>query len=175
MIGLGNRLQWRCIFLLSVENNFLSEAAASSWKRCHQLGLMPTDPIDDDILTGSHMQSLLRQNEQSIQYTEQIFEQMHTGIKQSGQMALLIDSEGTIIHTVGDIDFSRRALAVQLQSRSKLGREKKRNQCHWCRPRRKKTRTCACRRALFQLQSLLNLRLGTRPQFNRRADRYHQY
>lgn len=101
--------------MLSVENNFLSEAAASSWKRCHELGLMPTDPIDDDILTGSHIQSLLRQNEQTIQYTEQIFEQMHTGIKQSGQMALLINSEGTIIHTVGDIDFSRRALAVQLQ------------------------------------------------------------
>ncbi|WP_409343610.1 sigma-54-dependent Fis family transcriptional regulator [Paenibacillus sp. MBLB4367] len=40
---------------------------------------------------------------------------MHAGIKQSGQMALLIDSEGTIIHTSGDPDFSRRAVAVQLQ------------------------------------------------------------
>ncbi|MDU0204380.1 sigma-54-dependent Fis family transcriptional regulator [Paenibacillus sp. MAH-36] len=98
-----------------MENNFLSEAAAASWKRCHELGLVPTDPIDDDILTGIHMQSLLKQNEQTIQYTEQIFEHMHAGIKESGQMALLINPEGTIIHTAGDIDFSRRALAVQLQ------------------------------------------------------------
>ncbi|MBP1963859.1 transcriptional regulator of acetoin/glycerol metabolism [Paenibacillus aceris] len=102
--------------MLSVENNVLSEAAAASWKRCHEFGLVPTDPIDDDILTGNHMQSLLKQNEQTILYTEQIFEHMHTGIKQSGQMALLIDPEGTIIHTAGDIDFSRKALAVQLQT-----------------------------------------------------------
>ncbi len=101
--------------LLSVENNFLSEAAALSWKRCHEFGLKPTDPIDDDILTGSHIQPILRQNEQTIHYAEQIFEQMHAGIKQSGQMALLIDPQGTIIHTVGDADFSRRAVAVQLQ------------------------------------------------------------
>ncbi|MCY9657770.1 sigma-54-dependent Fis family transcriptional regulator [Paenibacillus chondroitinus] len=98
-----------------MENNFLSDAAAASWKRYHEFGLVPTDPIDDDILTGIHMQSLLKQNEQTIQYTEQIFEHMHVGIKESGQMALLIDPEGTIIHTAGDIDFSRRALAVQLQ------------------------------------------------------------
>lgn len=101
--------------MLSMENNFLSETAAASWKRCHEFGLVPTDPIDDDILTGNHMQSILEQNEQTIQYTEQIFEHMHAGIKESGQMALLIDPKGTIIHTAGDIDFSRRALAVQLQ------------------------------------------------------------
>ncbi|WP_312875721.1 sigma-54-dependent Fis family transcriptional regulator [Paenibacillus planticolens] len=98
-----------------MENNFLSEAAAASWKRCHEFGLMPTDPIDDDILSGNHMQSLLKQNKQTIQFTEQIFEHLHADIKRSGQMALLIDAEGTIIHTAGDIDFSRRALAVQLQ------------------------------------------------------------
>ncbi|UKS25962.1 sigma-54-dependent Fis family transcriptional regulator [Paenibacillus sp. HWE-109] len=101
--------------MLPIENNFLSEAASLSWKRCHELGLKPNDPVDDDILTGSHIHTLLRQNEQIIHYTEQIFEQMNAGIKQSGQMALLIDSAGTIIHTVGDVDFSRRALAVQLQ------------------------------------------------------------
>ncbi|GFZ86896.1 sigma-54-dependent Fis family transcriptional regulator [Paenibacillus marchantiophytorum] len=101
--------------MLPIENNFLSEAASLSWKRCHELGLKPNDPVDDDILTGSHIHTLLRQNEQTIYYADQIFEQMNVGIKQSGQMALLIDSEGTIIHTVGDIDFSRRALAVQLQ------------------------------------------------------------
>ncbi|MEC0226748.1 sigma-54-dependent Fis family transcriptional regulator [Paenibacillus alba] len=101
--------------MLPIENKFLSEAASLSWKRCHELGLKPNDPVDDDILTGSHIHTLLRQNEQTIHYAEQIFEQMNVGIKQSGQMALLIDSEGTIIHTVGDVDFSRRALAVQLQ------------------------------------------------------------
>lgn len=115
MIGLGNRLRLEVYILLSVENNFLSEAAALSWKRCHELGLKPTDPIDDDILTGSRIQPLLRQNEQTIQYTEQVFEHMHAAIKQSGQMALLIDPQGTIIHTVGDADFARRAVAVQLQ------------------------------------------------------------
>ncbi|WP_233566903.1 sigma-54-dependent Fis family transcriptional regulator [Cohnella endophytica] len=98
-----------------MENNFLSEAAALSWKRCHELGLNPADPFDDDVLTGSRIQALLRQNEQTIQYAEQIFEQMNVGIKQSGQMALLIDSEGTIIHTAGDADFSRKAVTVQLQ------------------------------------------------------------
>src|SRR4030095_16663482 len=115
MIGLGYRLRLEVYILLSVEHHFLSEAAALSWKRCHELGLKPTDPIDDDILTGSHIQPLLRQNEQTIHYAEQIFEHMHDGIKQSGKIALLIDSPGTIIHTVGDADFSRRAVAVQLQ------------------------------------------------------------
>ncbi|WP_424768484.1 sigma-54-dependent Fis family transcriptional regulator [Paenibacillus sp. sgz302251] len=101
--------------MLSVENKFLSEAAALSWKRCHELGLKPTDPVDDDILTGSRIHALLRENEQTIHHAEQVFEQMNVGIKQSGQMALFINSEGTIIHTVGDADFSHRASAVQLQ------------------------------------------------------------
>ncbi|MFC5653448.1 sigma-54-dependent Fis family transcriptional regulator [Paenibacillus solisilvae] len=96
-------------------NDFLSEAAALSWKRCHDFGLKPTDPANDNILTESRIQALLRQNEQTIHYAEQVFEQMNISIKQSGQMALFIDSEGTIIHTVGDADFSSRAVAVQLQ------------------------------------------------------------
>lgn len=101
--------------LLSVEKAFLSEAAALSWKRCHEFGLKPTDPVDDNILTESRIQALLRQNEQTIHYAEQVFEQMNTGIKQSGQIALFIDSEGTIMHTAGDADFSSRAVTVQLQ------------------------------------------------------------
>ncbi|WP_235561103.1 sigma-54-dependent Fis family transcriptional regulator [Bacillus sp. FJAT-28004] len=101
--------------MISVENKFLSEAAALSWKRCQGFGLKPTDPVDDDILTGSRIHALLSENEQTINHVEQVFEQMNVGIKQSGQMALFINSEGTIIHTAGDADFSHRASAVQLQ------------------------------------------------------------
>jgi transcriptional regulator of acetoin/glycerol metabolism len=111
--------------VFSVENNFLSESAASSWKRCHELGLKPSDPVDDAILTESRIHALLRNNEQTIHYAEQVFDQMHASIKQSGQIALLIDAEGTIIHTVGDVDFSRRALAVQLQVGANWAEERK--------------------------------------------------
>nr|WP_275900838.1 sigma-54-dependent Fis family transcriptional regulator [Paenibacillus periandrae] len=89
------------------------------------MGLKPSDPVDDAILTESRIHALLRNNEQTIHYAEQVFDQMHTSIKQSGQIALLIDAEGTIMHTVGDVDFSRRALAVQLQVGANWAEERK--------------------------------------------------
>nr|WP_282943655.1 sigma-54-dependent Fis family transcriptional regulator [Paenibacillus sp. RC67] len=87
----------------------------NSWKRCQHYGLKPSDPVYDDIITGNRIREITRQHEQLITHTEHIFTKMNRLIKQSGQMALLIDAQGTILHAVGDPDFSNRAERVQLQ------------------------------------------------------------
>ncbi|WP_306293539.1 sigma-54-dependent Fis family transcriptional regulator [Paenibacillus sp. 32352] len=99
----------------SLEVTDLSQMMENSWKRCQSYGLKPSDPVYDDIITGNRIRELTRQHEQLIRHTEQIFAKMNRLIKQSGQMALLIDAQGTILHSVGDPDFSNRAERVQLQ------------------------------------------------------------
>ncbi|WP_331281317.1 sigma-54-dependent Fis family transcriptional regulator [Paenibacillus sp. UNC451MF] len=99
----------------SLEVNDLSQMMENSWKRCQRYGLKSSDPVYDDIITGNRIREITQQHEQLILHTEQIFAKMNRLIKQSGQMALLIDAQGTILHSVGDPDFSNRAEMVQLQ------------------------------------------------------------
>lgn len=101
--------------LSSLEVTDLSLMMENSWKRCQHYGLKPSDPVYDDIISGNRIREITRQHEQLITHTGQIFSKMNRLIKQSGQMALLIDAQGTILHAVGDPDFSTRAEMVQLQ------------------------------------------------------------
>ncbi|MFC3343312.1 sigma-54-dependent Fis family transcriptional regulator [Paenibacillus abyssi] len=100
---------------MSLEHTNLTNVMAQSWKRCHDFGLSPSDPVEDHILTGNRIQEVLKHNKHIVNYAEQVFEKMKDSITQSGQVALLIDARGTIIHAVGDPGFSRRAEIVQLQ------------------------------------------------------------
>ncbi|UUZ83696.1 sigma-54-dependent Fis family transcriptional regulator [Paenibacillus sp. P26] len=92
-----------------------SEIVTNSWKRCQQHGLKPTDAADDQPLTGKRMDEILKENALLIRHASQIFGKMEYFIKQSGQATLLIDACGNIIYSVGDPDFSKRAVAVQPQ------------------------------------------------------------
>jgi transcriptional regulator of acetoin/glycerol metabolism len=104
------------VFIMSsLEQTGLPDILANSWKRCHEYGLRPSDPVDDTILTGSRIREILHQHQSVIQHAEHVFNNMSHLIKQSGQMALLVDAHGNILHGVGDPGFSRRAEQVQLQ------------------------------------------------------------
>ncbi|MFC5447711.1 sigma-54-dependent Fis family transcriptional regulator [Paenibacillus aestuarii] len=87
----------------------------NSWKRSHHFGLKQTDAVDDQLLTGKLIDEIVKKNGMLIQHVTPIFAKMDHFIKQSGQVAMLIDPGGTIIYSVGDPDFSKRAAAVQLQ------------------------------------------------------------
>lgn len=99
----------------SLEIRKHSEVVASSWKRCQQYGLKQMDPVDDQLVTGKQIHEILKENEALIKHTSHIFGKMEHFIKQSRQVALLIDAQGNIIYSVGDPEFSKRAAAVQLQ------------------------------------------------------------
>lgn len=86
-----------------------------SWKRSQGYGLNQTGAVDDQLLTGILIDEIVQANGMLIQHVTSIFAKMDHFIKQSGQVAMLIDPGGTIIYSVGDPDFSKRAAAVQLQ------------------------------------------------------------
>jgi transcriptional regulator of acetoin/glycerol metabolism len=99
----------------SLEMREHSEVVANSWKRCQQYGLKQSDPVDDQLVTGKQIHEILKENEVLIKHTSRIFGKMEHFIKQSRQVALLIDAQGNIIYSVGDPEFSKRAASVQLQ------------------------------------------------------------
>lgn len=92
-----------------------SALVTRSWQRCHQTGLHPTDPANDQIITGKRIKEIIKENQALIQYTVPIFEKLFPFIHQMGHIAMLVDRQGNIIHTIGDPDFADHAQRVQLQ------------------------------------------------------------
>ncbi|WP_019535441.1 sigma-54-dependent Fis family transcriptional regulator [Paenibacillus ginsengihumi] len=87
----------------------------SSWKRCQKYGLKRSDPADDRLLTGKQLNEILHENGVLIRHASHLFGKLERFIKQTGQVALLIDLHGNLIYSAGDPDFSKRAETVQLQ------------------------------------------------------------
>ncbi|MGZ9585611.1 sigma-54-dependent Fis family transcriptional regulator [Paenibacillus marinisediminis] len=101
--------------LLELGSYDLSAYAEKSRRRCHTYGMKTNDPFDDRILSGNQILEIVKQHQVMVKHAEQILEKMHHAIKQTGQIALLIDAEGHIIHVAGDPAFANRAEMVQLQ------------------------------------------------------------
>jgi transcriptional regulator of acetoin/glycerol metabolism len=75
-----------------------------SWKRCHNFGLSPSDPINDLLLTGSDLQEVLKENEYLIKHATSILEKLYPTIHSRGLVTVIVDRNGTIIHKVGKLD-----------------------------------------------------------------------
>ncbi|BBH20075.1 sigma-54-dependent Fis family transcriptional regulator [Paenibacillus baekrokdamisoli] len=101
--------------MLSVEGHDRTKVMNQSWKRCQDFGLAPSDPWDDNLLSETRIRELLDQRGPIVKHAEQVFERMSSFIKQTKQIAMLIDAEGHIVHSVGDPDFSCKAGLIQLK------------------------------------------------------------
>lgn len=75
-----------------------------SWKRCHNFGLSPSDPINDLLLTGKNLQEVLKENEYIIKHATSIFKKLYPTIHSRGFVTVIVDRNGTIIHKVGKLD-----------------------------------------------------------------------
>ncbi|MGE5703663.1 MAG: GAF domain-containing protein, partial [Clostridia bacterium] len=99
-------------FLQSADS---SVVVTRSWQRCQLTGLSPKDQVNDQIITGKQIKEIIKENQAIIHYTIQIFEKLYPFLRELGHIAMLVDRHGTIIHTIGDPDFTTRAQRVQLQ------------------------------------------------------------
>jgi len=77
---------------------------SQSWKRSHERGLSPSDPINHDVLNNNRLRNVLKKNEYIIKQTTTILEKLYPSINAKGIVTVLVDQEGTIIHKVGDLD-----------------------------------------------------------------------
>lgn len=80
------------------------ELIIRSWKRCHGLGLLPTDPINDDILRGKDIQELIKENEFLIKHTMSVLGKLYPNIHSIGHVTVIADRDGTIIYKIGKLD-----------------------------------------------------------------------
>lgn len=76
----------------------------SSWKRCHSLGLSPTGPINNLLLTGKDLQTVLKENEYLIKHTTSILEKLYPSIHSSELVTVIVDRNGTIVHKIGKLE-----------------------------------------------------------------------
>ncbi|YCI78875.1 sigma-54-dependent Fis family transcriptional regulator [Bacillus sp. R1-10] len=75
-----------------------------SWKRCHRFGLLPTSPFNDYLLTGKHLQEIMKENKYLIKHTTSILEKLYLSIHTNGFVTVITDRNGTIIHRLGKLD-----------------------------------------------------------------------
>lgn len=80
------------------------ELIVQSWKRCLNIGLSTTGPINDLLLTGKDLQKVLKENEYLIKHTTSILEKLYPTIHSRGLVTVIVDQHGTIIHKIGKLD-----------------------------------------------------------------------
>ena len=92
-----------------------SDLIEHSWKRCHEYGFKPNSKANDQILTGNSLKSLLNEHKDLIAQTEIVFEKLYNFIQTSENIAVLVDPQGNIIYSVGNLQFKHEVQRVQLQ------------------------------------------------------------
>lgn len=76
-----------------------------SWKRCQEIGLSQTDPIENSILTGKALRKLIKENELLIKHATTVINSLPSGYC-SNLVVVIVDRNGTIIHKEGQLDVS---------------------------------------------------------------------
>jgi transcriptional regulator of acetoin/glycerol metabolism len=87
-----------------------------SWQRSLGAGLSPVGRIDcSDNLTGSALQRCRSLNQALIGHSEPVMEYLFEQVRHSHSMVILADAQGTLMHTMGDLDFLSKADRVALR------------------------------------------------------------
>jgi sigma-54 dependent transcriptional regulator, acetoin dehydrogenase operon transcriptional activator AcoR len=87
-----------------------------SWQRSLGAGLSPVGRIDcSDNLTGSALQRCRSLNRALIGHSEPVMEYLFEQVRHSHSMVILADAQGTLMHTLGDLDFLNKADRVALR------------------------------------------------------------
>ncbi|SDY18880.1 Transcriptional regulator of acetoin/glycerol metabolism [Evansella caseinilytica] len=98
---------------------------ATSWKRCHDHGLIPGKPADDQIVSGNKLKEIQQNSHSLLQHAIPQFLRLLPVLKRNQQIILLVNADGQIIHHEGDPVFATRAQSVQLQTGANWHENKK--------------------------------------------------
>lgn len=97
-------------------DELLDEALVRSWERCQRLGLDPNEGmVAGNIMERSCLKVEWERNRLLMDHAQSIMEQIYEQIRNSGSMVVLADSQGLLLHSVGDPDFVGRAGKVSLR------------------------------------------------------------
>jgi transcriptional regulator of acetoin/glycerol metabolism len=99
----------------SIPEGAVPEAIERSWRRCAGSGLNMTDMRQVE-LAGSHMlKQFLESSDNLLRTARPVMENLYEQICNTGNMVILSDACGTLLHAIGDPDFVSDAQQVALQ------------------------------------------------------------
>ncbi len=86
-----------------------------SWNRCYSFGFTPMDALEDELLPDRQVHELLQENHALLCHVAAVFEKLTPSLRKSGQIALLVDRQGVVLHTRSDPDFDSQAKNLHLR------------------------------------------------------------
>lgn len=93
----------------------LDQRIAHSWQRSLSAGLHPSGRlVSPDNLSGSQLSHALANNHDLIAHSRPVMEYLFEQVQRSHSMVILADSQGLLMHTLGDVDFLSKAERVAL-------------------------------------------------------------
>ena len=87
-----------------IDTTVVRESILRSWKRSLALGINPFLREISQVLQGSELDELLKNNEELIKTSEPFLHTLYSSINGSGFICALCDSRGYILKLIGDKD-----------------------------------------------------------------------
>jgi transcriptional regulator of acetoin/glycerol metabolism len=104
------------------EPGWLTPSIQKSHERSEIFGLSASMRPDYDVLPAAELALKLEQSRVLCAHATPVMESLHEQIVNTQSMIVLTDSQGLILHSIGDDDFLRRAEKVALRPGLKTGR-----------------------------------------------------
>ena len=93
----------------------LDDRLVRSWQRSLAAGLMPTGrPVEPPHSSGGALRQTLDSNHELLAYSRPVMAYLFDQVRHSQGMVVLADQQGTLIHTMGHVDFLGKADQVAL-------------------------------------------------------------
>ena len=93
----------------------LDDRLVRSWQRSLAAGLMPAGrPVDPPHTSGGALREALASNQDLLAYSRPVMTYLFEQVRHSQGMVVLADHKGTLIHTMGHVDFLGKADQVAL-------------------------------------------------------------
>ncbi|HEX5356920.1 MAG TPA: sigma-54-dependent Fis family transcriptional regulator [Aquabacterium sp.] len=99
-----------------VPQGLVSESLSRSWQRSHHAGLSPVDMLaDQPICTAPDLKQALERQHEFLAHARPVMEFVFDQMQGSGNLVVLSDARGLLLHSLGDTDFVDRADRVALR------------------------------------------------------------
>ncbi|TAK93215.1 MAG: sigma-54-dependent Fis family transcriptional regulator [Aquabacterium sp.] len=99
-----------------VPQGMVSESLSRSWQRSHHAGLSPVDMLPDQPLCSApDLKQALERQREFLAHARPVMEFVFDQMQGSGNLVVLSDAGGLLLHSLGDTDFVDRADRVALR------------------------------------------------------------
>lgn len=99
-----------------VPQGLVSESLSRSWQRSHHAGLSPVDTLPDQpICTAPDLKMALERQHEFLAHARPVMAFVFDQMQGSGNLVVLSDARGLLLHSLGDTDFVDRADRVALR------------------------------------------------------------